>query len=399
VIPSSIPPFLPRWLERHPILLAAAVAHANRLRRLGAAPRRPRAILAAVALGAVGAALIGFLLSDLSGSARLSDAKFAFAAAWFSSHAWLVIAASTFYAASLVARKKRMIEDDCRTSWLAATPLVEFPALATTALLVIPSLLWRLMLAIVLTFMLSRGSAVFADIFFRIAAFLMIGTFVGALIGWRLPRRRSRVRAESSRYVPRSRCAPALAPSAAALSRWPVTQALAWSRPENARLILLVAILTVPGGSGLLLSACILGTWFVGSYLAALLIAVPRAAQAAVEWLRSTPIGFWAFAWPLARRALAHQLCGTAAAVIILLLSGAAVGAALYAAALWFALVLLATALTLADCYRARSPVAKTTLSVLAALLLEQRARGWGIALALSLAAWQLQSGKSHARA
>ena len=63
----------------------------------------------------------------------------------------------------------------------------------------------------------------------------------------------------------------------------------------------------------------ILVTWTVGSYLIALLIAIPHVGRSASQWLRSTPVTFWTFAWPLARRALLHQLLGTLIAMGITL--------------------------------------------------------------------------------
>jgi hypothetical protein len=188
-------------------------------------------------------------------------------------------------------------------------------------------------------------------------------------------------------------------PSAAGLSRWPVAQALAWARPENARLLLATAILTIPGGVGPLAATGLLASWIVVSYLGALLWAVPRVARAASDWLRATPITFWSFAWPLARRMLLHQLGGTLIGVAVMLMLGTAPSTAVYAGTVWLTLVVLVTTLSFAECYRARSPVAKITLSMLAVLLAEQRGRGWGISLAILLAALHMRGGTRHARA
>lgn len=56
-------------------------------------------------------------------------------------------------------------------------------------------------------------------------------------------------------------------------------------------------------------------------------------------------------------------------------------------------------AISLADCYRARSPAVKTTFSIVSALVVEERAHGWGISLALLLAALYLRMGASYERA
>jgi hypothetical protein len=115
--------------------------------------------------------------------------------------------------------------------------------------------------------------------------------------------------------------------------------------------------------------------------------------------LRSTPITFWEFAWPLARRALLHQLCGALIAMGVMLMLGSSLFIAIYFGTLWLTLVVLTAALSLADCYRARSHMVKTTLSMLTTLLAEERGHGWGISLALLLTALHLRMGASHARA
>jgi hypothetical protein len=142
-----------------------------------------------------------------------------------------------------------------------------------------------------------------------------------------------------------------------------------------------------------------LASWALVAYLGALLLAVPRVARAAADWLRSTPITFWAFAWPLARRTLLHQFAGTLAGVPVMVVLGAEPLTAIYAGSVWLALVALVTAMSLADGYRARSQVAKIPLSILAVLLTEQRAQAWGISLAMLLTALHLHGGARHARA
>jgi hypothetical protein len=387
---SSIPSCMPRWLRRHPVLLTAAIAAVNRLRRCALAGRRASGVLAAVSIGAASTLLVVF---------AASGGRAALAMHWLLSHAGLVIAVAGSYAAMQIARRRRDVETARRASWLVATPRVEGASGAATAALVLLPLFGRFSLAVGVSLGLSLDRGVTIAQALELDALLVAGAAGGALGGWWLLRRSTAQAAPGSRYTIRPRQAVAFAPSSGALSRWPIAQAFAWRRPENSRLILLAAILTVPGGTGLLGSMCLLAMWVVGSYLAALVVAVPHAARRAVEWLRSTPIGFWSFAWPLARRALAHQLCGTFAGMGVMLLLGSSLAGALYAGVLWMAIVVLTAALGLADSYRARSPAVKATLSVLAALLAEQLARGWGIALALLLAAWHLRRGGVHARA
>ena len=233
----------------------------------------------------------------------------------------------------------------------------------------------------------------------QLSALITIGVTVGGPCGWWLFRRAPSRGNEGSRYTLWPKHGTHMVPSSAALSHWPIAQAFAWGRPENARLLLGAAILTVPGGTGMLGALFILVTWTVGSYLIALLIAIPHVGRSASQWLRSTPVTFWTFAWPLARRALLHQLLGTLIAMGILLALGAPLLTVVYFGAVWLMLVVLSAAVSLADCYRARAPWTKTTLSMLTALLAEGRVHGLGISIALLLTVLHLRIGANHVRA
>jgi hypothetical protein len=265
--------------------------------------------------------------------------------------------------------------------------------------MVLTSLVLRWLAAAVVALLASGNAGVTLERSLTLLGLLAAGGVAGAPIGGWLVLRSNKTRRESSRYTRRSKSVSSMRPSTSALSSWPVAQALAWARPENSRLLLLVAILTVPGGIGPIAAAGMLASWAVVSYLGALLVAVPLGARAASDWLRSTPITFSAFAWPFARRELLHQLGGTLVGAGVMVMAGAEPLTASYVGAVWLALVALVTAISLADCYRARSPLAKITLSLVAVLFAEQREHGWGIALAVLLTALFLRGGRRHARA
>jgi hypothetical protein len=178
-----------------------------------------------------------------------------------------------------------------------------------------------------------------------------------------------------------------------------IAQACAWGRPENARLLLGAAILTIPGGTGILGALFILGTWTVGYYLVGLLLAIPHVGRAALQWLRSTPITFCDFAWPLVRRALLHQVIGTLAAMGVALALGVSVSTAMYVGVVWLALVVLIWTISLADAYRARPFATKSAISALATLLAEARVYGLGVLVAVFVAVMHLYLGASHERA
>ena len=283
-------------------------------------------------------------------------------------------------------------------SWLIATPLVSAGSSVTTVVLLLLPLLARLLVAAAALLLVSLGAAVTVDDALQLSALIAAGGGAGALCGAWLSRRTTVRRHAGSRYAPRPISAARSMPSSAALSRWPIAQAFAWSRPENARLLLAARSSAFRCGTGILAGLFIIATWLAGSYLVALLISLTRVARCASEWLRSTPIAFWAFAWPLARRVLLHQLCGTVRRDGILSMLGAPPSTAIYFGTVWMTLVVLVAALSLADCYRAQSPTVKTVLSMMAALVAEERAHGWGLSLAVALAALHLRIGAKHAR-
>jgi hypothetical protein len=331
---SSIHPSIPHWLRRHPLALAAAVAGVNRIRRLVATRRSVFVVFAA----ALVAALLAIPLVSGDVAAFVMQAL---------GYPGIVVAVSSLYAASVVSKQRRTVETARMNSWLVATPRAARGSAQTVLLTTLP-LLWRLAVTVAAALVLSLDASVGIAQSLQLGALTTIGSAVGGPCGWWLARRSPEQRKEGSRYTPRRKHAVQIAPSNAPLSHWPIAQAFAWGRPENTRLLLAAAILTVPGGTGIVGALSILVTWGVGSYLLALLIAIPHVGRAASQWLRSTPITFWAFAWPLARRALLHQFIGTMIAIGVMLALGATPSAAIYLGAVWLTLVVLTAAAGLA---------------------------------------------------
>ncbi len=387
---QSIPPRLVRSLQRRPLLLAGAVAFHNRIRMLAAGRKRGElAALAAIAI--VGALVLVFALQEPT-LGRVVP--------WLLSHWALVVAVVFFYVGSLVARLRRDLEKAGRGSWLAATSRVQPERGKAIAERVLAALLWRFVVGAALASLLALHRSVAIVQASQLAGLIAAGALLGTAGGWWLSTRTQRAAAEGSRYVPRfGRVRKSHAPSAAALSRWPMAQAFAWSRPENTRFLLAAAILSVPGGTSAVGALSVLAMWLLLSYLVALLRALPLVARSASEWLRSTPIGFWAFAQSIAARALFHQCCGTLIATGVLLTLGTPLPAALYVAALWLAVVVLVTAVALADGYRGCSSPLKLALALAAALLAEERGQGWGISIALVIGAWHVRRGAAYERA
>jgi hypothetical protein len=102
--------------------------------------------------------------------------------------------------------------------------------------------------AVALAVLLSLDASVSIEQSLQLSAVIAIGTAAGGPCGWWLSRDRSAQAEPASRYTPRRRPEKSIAPSTDALAHWPIAQACAWGRPENARLLLGAAILTIPGG-------------------------------------------------------------------------------------------------------------------------------------------------------
>ena len=381
----SIPRTIPRWLYRHPLALATAVTSVNRIRRLG----RRRSVFSFVAITVLVALLLTLVAAANWARLVMHQAL---------DYSPLVVAASGLYAASLMSRHRRTIETARAKAWLVATPLASRGSMQTLLFAVLP-LMWRTTAAVTLAVLLTLDASVSVEQSLQLSALIAIGTVVGGPCGWWLSRGAASRGKPTSRYTPRRRPKTNFTPSTDALAHWPIAQAFAWGRPENARLLVGAAVLTIPAGTGIPGVLFILGTWTVGYYLVALFIAIPHVGRSALQWLRSTPVTFWAFAWPLVRRALLHQVIGTLAAVGVALALSASPSTAMYLGVIWLALVMLIWAISLADAYRTRSFAMKAAISTFAVLLAEARVHGLGVFIAVFVTVLHLRLGASHERA
>jgi len=292
---------------------------------------------AAYLLGAV--AIAAFALAD----------RAAFVAETALSHGGIVAVAAGLLALSLVSRIRHRVRTALTHSWLIATPALRRRRTATKVLLFSSALLGRWLILLLLIFALSLDSSVSFGQCLSLAALATTGAAFGVLVAWAVSRRQIRSRREDSRYTRHPAAAGELTPSSEALSQWPIAQAFAWSRPENARVLLAAMILSVPGGMGIIGSLAVLVAWGLGSYLAAVSIAVPHVARTASQWLRSSPMSFRRFAWSLSWRALLHQLCGTVIAAVGLVSAGVTVVTVAYWSLLWLMLCVTMAAIGLAE--------------------------------------------------
>lgn len=382
----SLPKRTPPWLLRQPHLLARWLAANNTLRRF-ARDRRRAVISIGVAVLAGLALLYATVATARAGAVDLIEPLLSY---------WpLIMLGASLHAAMTVARRLRRIVAAESKSWLAAAPIQPASArFAALVLSILPVILQWFAISAAIAIIAGAASASPRSVLLLIAA-LGVGMVCGLLVGLWAPQPKIRKAYQGSRYV---RAAPrtgiqSLRVSNSALSRWPVNLTLAWSRPENARVLLLAALFAVQGGASILSGLTVVAMWGVAAYLTGLLAAVVRVSREASEWLRSTPIKFHAFAWPIARRALLHQVLGTAGAVAVMIALGATTAMALYCGVLWLALVMLIFTISLVESYRAASPALKIALSVTGMAAIELREHAWSIPLAAFITVWQLRVG------
>lgn len=341
-------------LSRHPLLRAEWLALANSWIRW----RRERAHSSALVM------TISLALLALTAVVLLVFASRASAAVVMLADYWVLTTAVTAaYAAMSMAKRRRRIHDSQLQSWLVATPISAASVRWSGAVRSVGPLIMQF-LAVVLSVLVLQGlSGVIDAATGTTIAAIGAGALIGVAIGWRA-RVEGKSWLEASRYVPRSRPHQALRPDSAALSSWPILQVLAWSRPENSRYVLIVALFAVQGGSSAIAGLSVVAAYFLASYLTALVSAVLQVSKAAGAWLRSTPMSLSEFVWTLARRMLVHQILGTTLAAVLMLLLGAPLSMALQLAALWLALVVSLSGWSLVDNYRGRSPTIKLALSL-----------------------------------
>lgn len=350
---TSLPPWTPALLRRHPALLVEWLRLVNSWSRW-----RGEGGTAALLVLSVLAVVIALLFS-LSG--HVVGAIRTLADYWV---LWAVVAA--IYAATSVSGRRRQLEESKSQSWLIATPIPPRSLLVSHAIRVLLPLV--VIAAVVVMFpalvaLTNEGIAAAAE---KVAGAAAGGLLIGGVFGWWTGRRAKASGVVASRYVPQPRTDRSMRPDTAALAGWPIAQVLAWSRPENSRYVLIAALLAVQGGSSAIAGLSVVAMYFVASYLAALVSATTSVAKSAAAWLRATPITLVGFVWSVSRRALMHQFIGVALAVGCMAMLGAPIGMALQVAALWLGLFVSIAGLALVDNYRGRSPLVKIALSIAA---------------------------------
>ncbi|MBM0105406.1 hypothetical protein JM946_11635 [Steroidobacter sp. S1-65] len=340
---THLPAVASAFLRTHPVLLAEWLQLLSWLSRW-----REKGARAAVLAGSV-AVVAGLLLVTFSLHASELIGRVA--------PYWMLIAAVAAIASwTTVSRRRRRFEEAQSQSWLIAAPISASSVRLSIAIRTfLPLVVSFVAVAVCLIAGALPGGAAGSDLG-RLVAALSAGALIGCIAGWSLVGRGSKLGAVvASRYVPaprlRTKDLP-MRPGADGLARWPIAQVLSWSRPENSRYVLIIALLAVQGGSSAMAGLSVVAMYFLASYLGALLLAIATVAKAAASWLRPTPMTLGDFVWCLCCHAFLHQLAGTALAAILMCLLGAPVAMSLQAAALWLGLVILVSGAALIQRYR-----------------------------------------------
>ena len=330
-------------LSHHPHLLVRWLAVKNALRRF----LRDRG-RAASAIGGTAIACFALLYAAVTsaGSVELIEPLLSY---------WpLVALLAALHAAMTIARRLHRFEMTRSSSWLASAPIAFSRVRFAERLLALAPVFLQWMGVSGLIAILAAAEAASPRSALTLIAAISAGAMAGLLAGLWAPPSKPHRSFEGSRYVRAVRVAdPAtVRPSDAALSRWPINVTLSWGRPENSRVLLVIALFAVQGGSSISSGLTVVAMWVVAAYLGSLLAVVTRVAREASAWLRSTPMRFHAFAWPIARRALLHQLLGTAGAAGVMMALGASPAMAVYLGGIWLSVVVLVCCISLASFYR-----------------------------------------------
>jgi hypothetical protein len=374
---------VPAWVRRRPMLLAGWFIVHNVLQMF-----RSHRYALPMSVGAL-VAIVGVIVILVSSRELL--------ASWWPPLAdyglWLALAAMT-HASFAASRRRRAAEASQRRSWLTAAPIPARQIRIAVFVRVLAPLAAQAVGALAIVTMCALAANATRALVVQTDLLVLAGFVIGALLGLFWRRRQAQARAEDSRYVrmPAVSATP-LAPSLDGLARWPIAQTLAWHRPENLRVLLVVGMLAVQAGSSALHGLCVVAVWLFAGYLAALVSATRRTALDAARWLRSTPLGFGQFAWTLARRPLLHQLIGTIVLAGGLCALGSNVLMAAYLAAVWLSLVVMLSAIWLAAAYLGRSPTLKVALSIATFAGVEVRGHAWAIPFAIAMTAWHVRAG------
>jgi hypothetical protein len=315
---------------------------------------------------------------------------------WTTQNEFLVGLAASLYAVLFVTRKRSHLRRERSDSWLLPTPISARAFALTCALRIGAALSIQFFACVAVLLAIAIVNAHPSSALWLVDGALAVGMSLGALLGTVWPLKNEANQNEDSRFIRRTR-ATAMTPSLSGLSHWPISRAIAWHRPENARVLFIIAALSVPVGASALVGVGILAVWTLASYLLALVRAVPVVAREASNWLRPTSLPFAAFARSIAVRALAHQAIGTAFLGGVFFALGAHFVDVLYFSCLWLGMAAMVAMIAIRQSYLALPSLGRAILSILIVLMTESRLRGVGLPLALAVAAFHLRGQRERA--
>ncbi|MFZ0007209.1 MAG: hypothetical protein WAK94_03120 [Steroidobacteraceae bacterium] len=364
-------------LRRYPLLAAAYLEGANRLRSWRAQTRLARSWFAAGALlGVAGAGIAAAVAATVSLVA-------------LKSHLMTVGILVALQASMLAHWGRRKWTAIYSSNWLSTLPTTRRATLTAVAW---RSFLWPLLAWLVLTsavLLSSRTVTGLSGLTVPLFAAISVATVIGALLGWFLPYRNT----DDMRLVtPHSLgSGPSGTPTLAGLSSWAAVQTRVWLRPRSLARLLLPAMLALPMDMSGNVAVALLFVSAVALYLLVLLRAMAHVARAGAAWLRPTPLTFRRFAWAVARHPLLKQAQWTLVAAGFLIALGCKPLLAVRVAEAWLALVGVTSGIALAHAYQSRSFRLKLLISICALAVVERLREHLVLPCALLIAGWQLR--------
>ncbi len=355
------------------LLMAWRLSLVGRWRRVRHGARSPIGLIVSIVIATMA------VLTACVAAARFASVRIA--VEWIDGNAGLTGVSMALGTLTFIVRRRAQLRAESARSWLVATPIATGAFRTVAAIRIALAVTMQTTVLTVALLGLAAVNGMALAMLSRVAICLAIGSVAGASVGSLWPRPKPAMRSEASRFTRKPRAA-STSPALDGLARWPVAEAVAWHRPENSRLLFLIAVFSVPAGASALLGAAILTAWTLVSYLIALARAVPAVAREAALWLRPTTLPFAAFAWALVRRALIHQVLGMVLLAAAGISLGGRVNFAIYLAGLWWVSFLMIAAIGIRQGHRLLPSSTRTLLSILLVLIVESWVRGCGLAVA-----------------
>jgi hypothetical protein len=369
----------PQWLRTRPLMLTALLVFKNQLRR-----QRFDHVTLLLAIAACILLILGTLVIAQGSDYEKMVAALNRSGSSIETLVLLALAASSGGALFTSSRLRRTRER-LRRSWLAGTVHVNALSFAQCVVVAI----WPIVVFLILLISVAMGLHLDANMTgpLPLAGALCAGALPGILIGLLTAVTHPRSRQQRSRFASRQAGASSLTTSSAidsgALAHWPIQEAKAMSAPANSRLLLLIALVTLPGGMSGVFVIAILAAWVLCGWLITLLFALHNTVRDARVWLASTQVSRGRLTIPTVTRVIRHHLAGLAAIGSLLLLVDTSPNEVMHFVMTWVSLAAIFTCIILWRGWNGHNGNFIATLATLLVLTYEQTQNGIAAVMAI----------------